>query len=390
MKRRALSWLMGAALVLALCACGGNSEKLSAGSTVEAASEDVSGASDAGAPAAETASETADGGTADQVDVSGGEADTAASEGQSKVYADMGLTLNYPAEFVNCKGCFQPYSYGEVSRGINLMQFNYLAMTEEEYWELIGKESLTEEDNKFLQTRLGALQTVVTINKGRGKKEIIEKLEASEDLLERLVEFGKVQDVTFYRIDADRDLDAYAADVGEEYAQEYKKLHDSLIEVLTKAELSVPVVEGSEYIGRKISFETTDVNGTSVKSEDIFAQNKVTMINVWATWCGPCKSELKALGDMHRRYAEKKAAVVGLCVDADESAEECRNLIAENGIDYLNLLPFEGYEGVIPIPCYPVSYFVDSEGTILAPPVKGAPNDIRTYEEILDELLEAE
>ena len=180
MKRRALSWLMGAALVIALCACGG-------------------------------------------------EADTAASEGQSKVYADMGLTLNYPAEFVNCKGCFQPYSYGEVSRGINLMQFNYLAMTEEEYWELIGKESLTEEDNKFLQTRLGALQTVVTINKGRGKKEIIEKLEASEDLLERLVEFGKVQDVTFYRIDADRDLDAYAADVGEEYAQEYKKLHDSLL-----------------------------------------------------------------------------------------------------------------------------------------------------------------
>lgn len=118
-----------------------------------------------------------------------------------------------------------------------------------------------------------------------------------------------------------------------------------------------------------------------------FKQNKITMLNVWATWCGPCKGELEGLGDMNRRYAGKGVAVVGLCTDGDEKLEDCKKLLADNNVDYLNLLPFEGFQEVIPIPCYPVSYFVDSEGTILAAPIKGAPADMSKYEEYIDELL---
>ena len=71
-------------------------------------------------------------------------------------------------------------------------------------------------------------------------------------------------------------------------------------------------------------------------------------------------------------------------------AEQSEKLLADNNVDYLNLLSFEGFREVIPIPCYPVSYFVDSEGTILAAPVQGAPADMSKYEEYIDELLEKE
>ena len=74
-------------------------------------------------------------------------------------------------------------------------------------------------------------------------------------------------------------------------------------------------MEGAaELVGKTLSFETTDLDGNAVKSEDLFAQHELTMVNIWTTWCGPCKGELAGLGEMNRRLAEKDAAVEGAMV----------------------------------------------------------------------------
>ena len=61
-----------------------------------------------------------------------------------------------------------------------------------------------------------------------------------------------------------------------------------------------------------LHFETADIDGNPVKSENLFSAHAVTMINIWATWCGPCKKELEELGNMHRRLETKNAAIVGI------------------------------------------------------------------------------
>lgn len=364
MNKRILSMLLGAMIVFSLCACGAKTGELRTDSSQVSTQE----AADT-AEAAETS-------------------DAEAPEGRTENYAEMGLKVDYPAEFDNTKGYFLPDILGEVTPGLNFMRFYYIAMTQEKYKELSQKSSLTEEEENDVRNKVGIILDVIAIDKGRGAEDIISEMGADAKFLDQITEIGKAEDVTFYILDESSSMSGFEERVGKEYAQEYTSLHDSLIEVLKKAEFSVPVPSGSEYIGKKISFETTDVDGNPVKSEEIFAQNKITMLNVWATWCGPCKGELRGLGEMNRSYAGKGVAVVGLCADADTNLEECKKLLAENEVDYLNLLPFEGYEGTIPIPRYPVSYFVDSEGTIIAPPMEGAPADMSTYEEYIDELLE--
>ena len=61
-----------------------------------------------------------------------------------------------------------------------------------------------------------------------------------------------------------------------------------------------------------ISFETTDLDGNAVTVEELFSQHKLTMINLWGTYCGPCIGEMPDLEILSQRLAEKDCAIVGL------------------------------------------------------------------------------
>lgn len=82
----------------------------------------------------------------------------------------------------------------------------------------------------------------------------------------------------------------------------------------------VPTEPEDPWTGKELRFETTDLDGNPVRSEELFAQHKVTMLNIWATWCGPCKGELRELGDINRRVQEKNGAIIGILSDADDAA----------------------------------------------------------------------
>lgn len=113
MNKKILSLLLGVTLALSLCACGGGKTQDQNTDSTQAAVE---------------------------ADAAGAEKDAAAAEGRTESYPEIGLKLNYPAEFVNTKGYFGTESNGEVAKGINLMAFYYVAMPEEEYDELFQTE----------------------------------------------------------------------------------------------------------------------------------------------------------------------------------------------------------------------------------------------------------
>ncbi len=94
--------------------------------------------------------------------------------------------------------------------------------------------------------------------------------------------------------------------------------------------------------------------------------------------------------EINKRLAEKDAAIISICTDADTKPEACKEIIKEYNIDFLTLLPFEGLDEALDIPAFPTSYYVDSEGTILSIPCVGAPKDRSNYEKYIDGLLNGE
>jgi peroxiredoxin len=76
-----------------------------------------------------------------------------------------------------------------------------------------------------------------------------------------------------------------------------------------------------------------DANGGSFKLGDFFG--KVMVINLWATWCGPCRREIPELVKLNKEFRSRGVEVIGLSTeDPDASAEKVRKFIQDFQIDY--------------------------------------------------------
>ena len=76
-----------------------------------------------------------------------------------------------------------------------------------------------------------------------------------------------------------------------------------------------------------------DAKGVSFKLADFYG--KVAVINLWATWCGPCRLEIPELIKLHKELHSRGVEVIGLSVEnPDASAEKVRKFIQDYQIDY--------------------------------------------------------
>ena len=127
-------------------------------------------------------------------------------------------------------------------------------------------------------------------------------------------------------------------------------------------------------------------------SADVFANSKLTMINVWATFCGPCINEMPDLGEIADAYDVADFQMIGIVSDVlegDESMlEEAKEIIAETGADYTHLLLNEElYMNLVGASdSVPTTYFFNQEGELLGYLV-GAQSK-PAWEEIINGLLE--
>lgn len=92
---------------------------------------------------------------------------------------------------------------------------------------------------------------------------------------------------------------------------------------------------------------------------------KLLMINVWATWCGPCRHELPSLQRLAARLGSDRVELVGLSVDTDEHV--VREYLIENKISFPSFLDRNMSEvnAVLGVRMFPSTFFVAPDGTLV-------------------------
>lgn len=178
----------------------------------------------------------------------------------------------------------------------------------------------------------------------------------------------------------------------EKYPEIMQKSMDGDMSMPAGSDTSTPPDDGS--MQKFPAFEGKDLDGNTVKSDELFSGNTVTVVNFWFTTCNPCVGELAELDALNKELAEKGGSLIGVntfTLDGDEAAiSEVKDVLAKKGATYQNVyFDSDGEAGKFTtnIFAYPTTYVVDRSGNIVGEPIVGAITE-KKQAETLQKLIE--
>ena len=178
----------------------------------------------------------------------------------------------------------------------------------------------------------------------------------------------------------------------EKYPEIMQKSTDGDMSMPAGSDTSTPPDDGS--MQKFPAFEGKDLDGNTVKSDELFSANAVTVVNFWFTTCNPCVGELAELDALNKELAEKGGSLIGVntfTLDGDEAAiSEAKDALAKKGATYQNVyFDSDGEAGKFTtnIFAYPTTYVVDRSGNIVGEPIVGAITE-KKQAETLQKLIE--
>ncbi len=141
----------------------------------------------------------------------------------------------------------------------------------------------------------------------------------------------------------------------------------------------------TDQSGDALSFSITTLTGDTL-DQTVFSDNKLIMVNYWATWCGPCVGEIPDLVKISKEYADKGFVIVGV-LTGDDDTEGAKQFIADQEMTYPVVLPeaffLDHSDGIYAIP---TTMFFDSTGKLVGSTVVGA-KSYDDWKSLIDMLL---
>ena len=182
-----------------------------------------------------------------------------------------------------------------------------------------------------------------------------------------------------------RDIETQLTMIEEKYPEAAQESTDGAMSVPAGNDTTTPPDDGSMQksddgsMQKFPTFEGKDLDGNTVKSDELFSANAVTVVNFWFTTCNPCVGELSDLDALNKELAEKGGSLIGVntfTLDGDEAAiSEAKDVLAKKGATYQNVyFNSDGEAGKFTtnIFAYPTTYVVDRNGNIVGEPIVGA------------------
>ena len=111
------------------------------------------------------------------------------------------------------------------------------------------------------------------------------------------------------------------------------------------------------------SFGALSLNGDSVDLAEL--RGTAVLLNVWATWCIPCRREIPELQALHQEHSERGLRVVGVSVDGSGADRDVAEFAKSFSMTYTILRdPGESISNAFRIPGVPASFLIDREGVV--------------------------
>ncbi len=154
----------------------------------------------------------------------------------------------------------------------------------------------------------------------------------------------------------------------------------SVLEQMEQSRIQSQLGKGGDYI----DFSCPNRQGQTVKLSDIVTKNKYTLLDFWASWCGPCRAEMPTVKQAYDLYHSKGLEVVG--VSLDNTAQAWERAINSLNLNWIHLSDLKGWQ-CAPAQLYgvhsiPSSFLIRQDGTVMARDLRGQ-NLLKVLEQLL-------
>ena len=184
----------------------------------------------------------------------------------------------------------------------------------------------------------------------------------------------------------------------EKYPEIMQKSMDGDMSMPAGSDTSTPPDDGS--MQKFPAFEGKDLDGNTVKSDELFSANAVTVVNFWFTTCNPCVGELAELDALNKELAKKGGTLIGVntsTLDGDKAEiSDAKDVLMKKGATYQNVYFDSNSEAgkfATNLLAYPTTYVVDRKGNIVGEPIVGAITEKKqaeTLQKRIDQVLAAD
>jgi peroxiredoxin len=173
---------------------------------------------------------------------------------------------------------------------------------------------------------------------------------------------------------------------GEELGQLLSKLDKSLSTTVSYQSIAKRV-EKLQSIATGIKapdFTQNDANGNPISFSSVYAKNSYTLVDFWASWCGPCRAENPNVVAAFQQFSRKGFGVFGVSLDTNK--ERWMKAIADDQLTWPHVSDLKGWDNEAAdkyaVNSIPASFLVDKNGTIVGTNLRG--NDLlKKLEELL-------
>ncbi len=139
--------------------------------------------------------------------------------------------------------------------------------------------------------------------------------------------------------------------------------------------ISGGAVRRLDSVGRTLDLKGTTIDGKNFDLRSL--QGRPVIVQYWATWCEPCKQDMRLLAQLQSRYSDKKLAIVG--VNIDDSKEKAQRFVKENQLSWTQLHEAGGLDSSLAtqlgVQTLPMMIIIDSSGKVVRHSVQAAELD---------------
>lgn len=321
------------------------------------------------------------------------------SEGKNMKFEEMGLEYYEPQSWAKKEGvspsCVIPGKYG-VAYIVGEIPYEFLST---EFAKEIMKDSenaKTEEDQKKLfekyQEKSKVFFNIMVLDKDKEKNGPNEDIERKEKVFseykyqEKVAETDNLECYILYNDEYDE------SNLSDEEKKEFKEVRESIEEFKNSIKLFTPIDMSKKLAENKIiEFQTKTIDGKKIDSS-IFQDYKLTMVNIWATFCGPCIAEMPDIQKLYDEIKKENINVVGIISDTPDEENEglAKQILDKKGTKYMNIIPDEKLnKGILKdVSGVPTTIFVDNKGNMVGQPIVGSRSK-EEYKKEIDKVLES-